>query len=236
MMFKKMIAVSCFTAIASTALAGQSPVMTSTSLTATATPISAAQPIPEFSVLAHPLYVGLITGYGNTNWDRLVEEDSAAAIATPNSAEGEGVLIGGLVGYDITQYIGVEAQYIRFPDASVNFLGSSDGVPNPYGLTHMTSMTDYASMIAKASVPFDNNRFSGFTEIGYAVEMVSDPLGNRHDFRPTFGFGMSYFWLPHWTLTSAFNYTAGTGVANEETASGYIPYLYSFQLIAAYRI
>ena len=211
--------------------AGTVPALTPTAPAGTAN-ASAAQSMEVPSVIAHPFYVGIITGYGNTNWNRLVAEDSLSGTATPSQADGQGALIGGLVGYDFNQYLGVEAQFIRFPNADLNF-----STPNIYNdMTHMTSMTNYAGMMFKASAPFDNNTFAGFGEIGYAVEMVSDVLANRHDFRPTFGLGMSYFWLPHWTVTAAFNYTPGTGVASEQTSGEYIPYLYSGQLILAYRI
>lgn len=226
-------------AMASSAFADQTPAVASMAPAASAAPAPMAQSNTEFSVLQHPLYVGLITGYGNTNWQRLVSEDGTSLDATPSSADGQGALIGGLVGYDWTQYIGFEAQFIRFPNADVNFIADplTPGLPNQYGgLTHMTSKTNYASMLVKASAPFDDNHFSGFGEIGYAAEMVSDVLANRHDFRPTFGFGVSWFALSHWTYTAAFNYTPGTGVASQTTAAGYIPYLYSGQIIIAYRI
>ncbi len=224
-------------AMASSAFADQTPAVASMAPPAAAVVTPAAEPISELPVLQHPLYFGLITGLGDTDWDKLVAEDGSSINATPSSASGTGVLVGGLVGYDLTQYIGFEAQYIRYPDSSVNF--ATDAQENPFlnAPAHMTSKTDYAAMIAKASVPFDDNQFSGFGEIGYALEMRDDVMsGNIHDFRPTFGFGMSYLRLEHWTLTLAFNYTPGVGTATVDTANNYIPYVYSGQFIVAYRI
>lgn len=197
--------------------------------------VVSAEPSVTPAFLAHPVYVGLITGYGETNWNRLVSEDGTSQNATPTSASGGGALIGVEVGYDLTQYIGFEAQYIRFPDVSVSF--SPDAQAFIGAPAHMTSKTTEATMIAKASAPFDHNRYAGFADIGYAVETREDVLaGHIHDFRPTFGLGVSYLALQRWTVTAAFSYTPGTGTASDETSAEYIPYLYSGQLILAYRI
>ena len=184
----------------------------------------------------YPLYVGFMTGYGNTDWSKLVEQDQAASYSTPSSASGSGGIIGALIGYQITPYISIEGQYIRYPDSSVNFLPSFLDTANYQGITHMTSKTNYFAIMPKIAAPFNHNRYQVFGTLGIADVERSDPLAHISNIRPTFGFGLSNIELLHWTFSIAFNYTPGTGTASETTSEQYIPYIYSGQLIIAYRL
>ena len=180
----------------------------------------------------HPLYVGFMTGYGNTDWSQLVEQDQLASANTPTSASGSGAIIGALIGYQINPYISVEGQYIRYPDSSINFAPGA----NVYGIDHMTSKTNYFALMPKIAAPFDHDKYEAFGVLGFADVQRSDQLADISNFRPTFGFGVSNIELEHWTFSVAFNYTPGTGTASFTTVDQYIPYVYSGQLIAAYRL
>ncbi len=202
-------------------------------LTACAADVSSAVSDPLTNLTAHPFYVGVMTGYGNTDWSQLVAQDDAATYATPTSATGNGGIIGALVGYQITPYIALEAQYIRYPDSSVTFSPSDFFY---HDVEHMTSKTNYFALMPKISAPFDHDHYTVFGTLGFADVERSDPLAQTSNIRPTFGFGLSNIELTHWTFSIAFNYTPGTGVAAETTSDYYIPYIYSGQLIVAYRI
>jgi hypothetical protein len=187
---------------------------------------------PLSNLTDHPLYVGFMTGYGNTDWSQLVAQDNEATYATPTSASGSGGIIGALVGYQITSYLSLEAQYIRYPDSSVNF---APGNPVYPGVTHFTSKTNYFALMPKVAAPFDHDHYQAFGILGIADVQRSDELAHISNVRPTFGFGVSNIQLIHWTFSLAFNYTPGTGSASYNTSTQYIPYIYSGQLIAAYR-
>lgn len=195
----------------------------------TTTPVSIISSAPQY-----PFYVGLMTGYGNTDWSRLVSQDPLTSLATPTSASGSGAIFGGLVGYQFTSYIALEAQYIHYPNSTVNFL---PGNPTYPGITQFSSATNYYALIAQISapLPFDNNRFDALGDLGAAMVQRSDVLADIHDYRPTFGFGLDYHLSSHWVAVTAFNYTPGTGSAAENASAEYIPYLYSGQFIVEYK-
>lgn len=185
------------------------------------------------TVLQHPYYVGLISGYGNTDWSQLVSQDQASSANTPLSASGSGAIIGALFGYQLLQNIAIEAQYVHYPNSQVTLL-PDNGIYN--GPNQFDSSTDYYALLAKVSAPFDHDRYEVFGTLGAARVVRSDVYVNIHDFRPTFGFGLSDIQWTHWNLSLAFNYTPGTGTAAYNTVSDYIPYLYAGELILTYRI
>jgi hypothetical protein len=185
--------------------------------------------------VAHPFSIGMITGYGNTDWDRLVSNDTDSSVTTPTKASGSGAIIGAQLAYDITPYFGLEGQYIRYPDASVDF--------TPYAAAlfydkqeHITSKTNYFAVLAKVSAPFLNDHYTVFGTLGAARVTRYDVLTTISNYRPTFGFGVSNVQLEHWVFSLAFNYTPGTGTASMNTSDQYIPYLYSGQISVSYRI
>ncbi len=183
-------------------------------------------------VMQHPFYIGGITGYGNTDWSQLVAQDNEASYATPVGASGSGAIIGAQAGYQITQYISIEMQYIRYPDSELDF-GPNNAV---YNVSEVNSITNYYAIIPKVSVPFDNDRYAAFGTLGGAMVSRSDVLAHIHDYRPTFGFGVSAIQWAHWNISLAFNYTPGTGVAAYNASAQYIPYLYAGEVILTYRI
>lgn len=138
-------------------------------------------------VLQHPFYVGVISGYGNTDWSQLVSQDNSSANATPSSATGTGVIIGALVGYQLTEYIGFEAQYVHYPTSFINFEALPDSVYP--GITHFDSTTNYYAIMPKVMAPFDDDRFEAFGVLGVALVTRSDVLANIHDYRPYFWYG-----------------------------------------------
>lgn len=181
----------------------------------------------------HPFTIGLITGYGDTNWERLVSQDDTTSDATPTQASGTGILWGADVGYRLTENIGFDAQYIRYPNSSVDF---SDIGAQVVGASHLNSETNYYAVLAKAIIPLDQDHFEAYGDLGPAMVTRSDAISHIHDYRPTFGFGVSDDEWTHFVASLAFSYTPGKGEASEEASAEYIPYLWSGQLILSYRI
>lgn len=183
--------------------------------------------------MQHRFYVGGITGYGNTDWSQLVAQDNETSQATPVSASGSGAIIGALIGYQLTPYIAIEAQYIHYPDSSISFMPGNAVYSN---ITNFNSVTNYYAITPKVIMPLDNDHYEVFGTLGAALVTRSDVLAHISNYRPTFGFGASDNLSSHWTVSLAFNYTPGTGVAAINASSQYIPYLYAGEVILAYRI
>ena len=177
----------------------------------------------------NPIYIGLLTGYGDTDWERLVSQDDATAEATPTSASGTGVLYGFFTGYQPFQYVAFEAQYIHFADSDLTFEPG-----NASGFEDTTSKTDYYALLMKLLVPVSDS-WRVFGDIGVAYVQRSDDIANISDTRPTFGFGADYSIAAHWFTTASFEYTPGTGEAEADASAKYIPYVYSVQVGLAYR-
>lgn len=185
--------------------------------------------------MQHPFYFGLMTGYGNTDWSRLVSQDATTSFATPTAASGSGAIFGAQVGYQITQYISIEGQFVHYPTSKITILLNPVIYP---GITNsnFNSTTNYYAIMPKIAAPFYNNRYQVFGTLGAALVTRSDELTDNHDYRPTFGFGISNIQYAHWNFTLAFNYTPGTGTASQNAAAQYIPYLYAGEFIITYRL
>ena len=178
----------------------------------------------------HPFYFGVQGGYGNTDWARLVSQDDLSATATPSTATGDGFAYGLLTGYQITPRIALEADYLRFPDSDLTFV-----TPNIYGISSMTSETEYYSVIAKLFL-LTNSDFRIFGDMGWGyVRRSDDMVGSISNSGLTFGLGADYSISEHWLGIFSFEYTPGTGVAAEDASALYVPYLYSLTLGLAYR-
>ena len=177
----------------------------------------------------HPFYAGLLGGYGDTDWSRLVSEDELTAEATPISASGDGFVYGAFVGYQPFHYFAFELQYMRFPDADLVFEPG-----NAMGINNTISKTDYTAAIVKVLVPV-GEAWRVFGDIGIAYVRREDDISDIHNTRPTFGFGADYAFTDHWFSSLSFEYTPGTGEAVVDASAEYIPYLYSIQLGIGYR-
>lgn len=177
----------------------------------------------------HPLYIGGLGGYGDTDWARLVSQDDASAEATPTSATGDGFVYGALIGYQPFKNFAFELQYMRFPDADLEFLPG-----NLMGFTNTTSETQYYAAIVKVLIPI-KDAWHVFGDIGAAYVHRSDDIADIGNTRPTFGLGGEYTISEHFFSSLSFEYTPGTGEACADASAQYIPYLYSIQLGLGYR-
>ena len=178
----------------------------------------------------HPFYFGGLAGYGDTDWERLVSQDDATAEATPTSAKGDGFVYGAFAGYQPFENFAFELQYMRFPNADLEFQPG-----NLMGFTNTTSETQYYAAIVKVLIPI-KKVWHVFGDIGAAYVHRSDDIADISNTRPTFGLGGEYLISEHFFSSLSFEYTPGTGQASEDASAHYIPYLYSIQWGLGYRI
>lgn len=187
-----------------------------------------ATPTPD-AYTENPLYIGILGGYGDTDWERLVSKDDATEEATPTSATGDGLVYGAFAGYQPFKNFAFELQYMRFPDADLKFLPG-----NALGWSDTISETQYYAAIIKLLVPIKKS-WHVFGDIGAAYVHRSDDIADIGNTRPTFGFGGEYTISKHLFSSLSFEYTPGTGQASADSSAHYIPYLYSIQLGLGYR-
>lgn len=194
----------------------------------------------------HPAYVGLLGGFGSTDWSMLVADcnnpwgtfgsscSSTVPSSAPIQAGDKGFVWGAVVGYEIQPHFALEAAYEDFPNTTVVF-GDENFYNASMSAFSFVSQTDAYSLVGKFMVQIANSGVRGFANAGAALTHRSDMLNNIYHFTPTFGFGFDYVFRRHWMFVTGFQYYCGYGEANLTPAVNYIPFLYSLHVVMAYR-
>lgn len=187
----------------------------------------------------HPLYVGLIAGYGSTTWQGLVatekNQNVALMLSTPTEAEEGGATWGILAGYEFTPYFALEANYVKYPESTIYF--------NPvslYSFTHegalsFSTKTKSVSLMGKIMLLFPDSNWRVFSGAGAAALYRKDSIVNDWRLTPTFGLGVNYNFTEHLMGELVGNYTAGFGESLLSPVDTYFPFLYSITAHLAYR-
>ena len=187
----------------------------------------------------HPLYAGLIGGYGSTTWQGLVpaekDKNPAITMSTPKTVEEGGFAWGFLAGYEFSPYFALEANYMRYPDSTVYFDEYSIFSAFHDSSTSFKTKTDSISLIAKIMMTIPHSNFRIFSDAGVARLYRNDLLLDDSRITPTFGAGVNYNFTDHIMGEIAGNYTAGFGQSQLNPADGYFPFLYSVTARLAYR-
>jgi hypothetical protein len=215
---------------ASTSSASTKTVAATTTTTSNSTPAPTSTVCLQTS-LPHPAYVGVLLGYGNTNWQQMVSQDASSSESTPTTAGGSGVAAGITLGYSFTRYFSLEGDFTHFPDADLKFTPYSVYRP----LTETTSKTNAYALFGKFMLPLGNSKFSPFSEIGPGYVQRDDDLAQKGHFSGSFGVGLDYYMTPHWMAELGLQYYTGYGDSTLKPAYDYIPFLYTVNLRIAYR-
>lgn len=186
----------------------------------------------------HPLYFGLLGGYGSTTWQGLVPSSSnvnlAIAVSAPIEVEEGGGVWGGFAGYEFNSNFQLEAMYMRYPTAHVIFdSGSIFSFMNDDQIDLFTH-TESVSLMGKMMVFLPRTYVRAFSSFGIASVHRQDILSDRWKYTPTFGLGLNYHFTEHLMTELAVNYTAGFGESNLNPTASYFPFLYSASLHIAY--
>jgi hypothetical protein len=185
-----------------------------------------------------PFYLGAIGGYGSTTWNGLVpikgKQNLAINISTPIEVREGGALWGLLVGYEFNSYVALEANYMRFPKATVIFDPISLFSFINDGQTEFISHTESVSLMGKIMFPICNTRMRIYSSAGVAGLHRNDILADRWRVNPTFGVGFNYHFTDRFTGELGGNYIAGYGESQINPTETYIPFLYSISLRLAY--
>jgi hypothetical protein len=191
------------------------------------------------NIFKYPYYVGVEAGYGTTTWSGLVptgnNKNGAMIISTPTNVE-EGGLVGGIfTGIELIPYFAVEANYMRYPNAKVNFGADSLFAFDHNGRTSLNTHTDTLSVMGKFMVLVPRTTVRAYASAGPAFIHRWDELNNNRRVTPTFGLGVNYNINSHIMTELAGNYTAGYGESELNPSEDYMPFLYSVFLRIAYR-
>lgn len=189
---------------------------------------------------AHPFYIGVFGGYGNTDWSQLVAryndqfEYFLLSVSVPVSATDQGATWGFVTGWEVQPHFALEMSYARFPNTNVSFDQYSI-YGSRYNVYSLESNTYAYDFVGKFMVQIEHTGIRGFANAGGAVVHRHDILVDTSHICPTFGVGLNYVLVQHLLMELGFQYYAGFDKADVTPAVNYIPFLYSVTLKLAYR-
>jgi hypothetical protein len=187
----------------------------------------------------YPFYAGITGGYGCTTWQGLVPPDSkqndAMVMSTPKFVEEGGVLWGVFAGYEFLPYFALEASYLRYPDATINFDSMSIFTYENEGVTSFTTKTETVSLMGKIMMMIPRTDIRVYSSLGLAEVHRSDMITNHWKGSPTFGAGLNYNFTPRIMGEFGGVYSAGQAQSELNPVMDYYPFLYSVYLRLAYR-
>ncbi|MFA5960168.1 MAG: outer membrane beta-barrel protein [Tatlockia sp.] len=187
----------------------------------------------------HPLYAGAAFGHGSTTWQGLVPNEQnknmALGMSTPVRVEEGGLTYGLFLGFEFTPTFALEANYARYPKATVFFDSSSLFSFNNDDKTEFDTHTEAFNLMGKIFMPLTGTYLRFYSSFGVAEVHREDLLINHWRLSPTFGVGVNYTLSEHFMTELAGNYTAGYGESQLEPSANYFPFLYSVLFRLAYR-
>lgn len=187
----------------------------------------------------HPLYLGIIGGYGSTTWEGLVppkkNQNIAMSLSTPIDVTEGGGVWGFFGGYELSPFFALEGSYVHYPNAQVSFDTISLFSFMNDGQTELTSRTEAVNFMGKVMLLIPKTDVRAFSSFGAAGIHRNDVLYNHWRLSPTFGIGINYDFTPHFMGELGGNYTAGYGEAQLNPTTVYFPFLYSVSLRLAYK-
>ncbi len=196
----------------------------------------------------HPFYIGGLLGYGSTDWSHLTANCGNDAVcqsdvqaSVPTSAGDSGATVGLTMGYEVQPHFAFETSFVRYPTTKVTFTmqeyytANYPQLFNPDGSGSFNSYTYAFDFIGKFMVGIMDTSIRAFADAGMAVTYRTDPMNSFSRVNPTFGVGLDYVFAEHWMVDGEFQYIAGYAKSNTTPAVTYSPFLYSLNMVLAYR-
>ncbi|MDF1757745.1 MAG: hypothetical protein P1U74_05565 [Legionellaceae bacterium] len=186
---------------------------------------------PE-DIFKYKWYVGGVGGLGYTTWGGLVpseeNQSNAMSVSTPIQVREGGGVWGLVAGYEVTPYFAIEANYMAFPKAEVNFDEDSLFAFEQDGITQLRTNTQTGSVMAKVMLLIPKTSMRIYSGAGVASVWRADEVNNAYRISPTFSFGATLNINERVMAEFGTNYTAGYGESEINPAKDYIPFVYSF--------
>lgn len=187
----------------------------------------------------HHVYLGLQGGYGSTTWTALVptpeNQNMGMRTSTPIVVNEGGGIWGFLAGYEFGPHFALEANYSRYPNATVSFDEESIFAFEHDGLLDLHTDTEAISLMAKLMLNVPRTALRGYSSFGVAEIRRWDEMNETTRVSPSFGVGFIYDISQHIMAELAFNYIAGYGESELNPAQDYVPFLYSGVFKLAYK-
>ncbi|KTD16090.1 outer membrane beta-barrel protein [Legionella jordanis] len=186
----------------------------------------------------HPLYIGVMGGYGSTTWQGLVpteeNQNLALSMSTPIDVTEGGGVWGVMAGYEFLSAFAVEFNYMRYPDAEISFDPMSLFSFENDNLVSFKTKTETLSLMAKIMLPINNSSLRLFSSAGAAGVHREDILVDDWRLSPTFAAGLNYRFKEHFMAELAGTYSAGYGESQLNPSNTYFPFLYAVTARLAY--
>lgn len=185
----------------------------------------------------YPFYAGVTGGHGWTTWNGLVptEQNGAINLSTPVYVSEGGKLWGLFAGYEFNPYFAIEAAYMHYPDANVQFDAMSLFTFENNGLSGFITHTEMISLMANIMLIVPHSDVRVYSGAGLAEVHRYDIIKNNWQPSPTFGAGFNYNFTDRLMGELGANYTAGRGQSQLNPAENYFPFIYSIFLRLALR-
>lgn len=183
-------------------------------------------------------YLGMLGGYGRTTWEALVPQKNGNATAmqlsTPTEVTEGGILWGAFAGYEIVPAFALEASYMRYPNAKVDFDAGSLFTWEHH-LSSLNTHTEAISLMGKIMLTIPHTEIRAYSSLGPALIHRYDQIRNRWRVTPTFGAGLNYDFNEHLLGELGATYVAGFGQSELDPAEDFMPFLYNIFVGLAYR-
>jgi hypothetical protein len=188
-------------------------------------------------------YAGIGAGYGDTNWDQLVNTTSPLVqTSAPDGATSGGMTFETFLGYKITPYFAIEGRFTRYPQATIHFAHLTwqsfnkdlppSPIANPYGFYNFTTNTNAYAFVGKFIVPITPlPGVDAYADSGLNYTQRSDVLTNSGVYEPTFGAGIEWRFAYRFNTALEFEYVPGIGDTTELPATTYMPFLYDYEYL-----
>ncbi len=187
----------------------------------------------------HPFYIGLTGGYGSTTWEGLVpskaNQGAALNISAPIFVKEGGGLWGAVIGYELTNFFALEANYRHYQKATITFDPDSLFAFDNDDETVFNTRTETTALMAKIMMGFPRTDLKAYSSFGVAGVHRVDTLKKQWKTTPTFGVGFNWSFSEHIMGELGANYTAGYGESELNPSEDYIPFLYSLFINLSYR-
>ena len=183
------------------------------------------------NLFIHPLYFGGVGGWGSTTWNGLVpnveNQNSAIVVSTPIAVKEGGAVWGLSLGYELTKFFALEANYMAFPDATLTFDEYSLFAFDEDSLV-LNTQTQTVSVSGKIMLLIPDTTLRFFSSAGIASVFRKDQINEGYRISPTFGFGFNFLFNERLMAEVGANYTAGYGQSEINPVTHFVPFLYSF--------
>lgn len=181
------------------------------------------------------LYVGILGGWGDTNWSRFASNNIILQSSLPESASSQGLMWGVLVGNDFSDHFGAELRYQHFANSTVNFAQYNDYPPAgpDFNAFSMSSNVQNIELLSKIQANV-TDKLQAYSLLGASYTMRDDILANVRGFGGVFGGGLAFEPNAHWSHSIEFQFVTGNASVDLYPAEDYLPFLTAFSYKIGY--